>query len=202
MIHSRPTSVLKALPQGRIEGLAWAFSSTPDPQGDAILPSALVEAAKAAPWPLMIDHAGPVVGEVEEAEVTDEGLMIAGRMDLGATAGAQAYQRAKSGELGGLSIAFQGMAEKSGPLRIFSSVSLREVSMTARPVNVGSRVTSVKSWSEVQSPVDLERLLRSSGMPNRLAARVAAAAWPAIQKSEPEPENPELQAALRRLARI
>jgi HK97 family phage prohead protease len=205
MIHSTPVSTcLKALDAGRFTGLAWAFKATPDQQGDVILASALEAAARGLRVPLLQEHKGEPVGMVEAASVTGEGLEIAGAFDTANPAGVRAYSLAKSGEYSGLSIGFSGLAEQSGPIRVFTRVELAEVSVCRQPVNTGSRISSVKSWQDCETPAHLEKLLRSSGMPGRLAARVAAAAWPAIQKSEPEhPEtDPATLAALRRFARL
>lgn len=194
MIHSRVTTALKSLGAGRFEGLAWSFAAVPDSVGDVLLPSALEAAAKAAPWPVLVEHAGEPVGEIELAQVSAAGLTVAGRVDPAS----DAYQRMRSGELAGLSIAFRGESETSGPVRIFTAAQLAEVSLCRAPVNAGARVTTVKSWRELRTEVELQTLLKSTGMPGRLAQKCAAAAWPILQKSD-EPGDDVLQ-ALRRLA--
>lgn len=205
MIHSTPVSTcLKALDAGRFTGLAWAFKATPDQQGDVILASALEAAAQGLRVPLLQEHKGEPVGMVEAASVTADGLEIAGAFDTASPAGARAYSLAKSGEYSGLSIGFSGLAEQSGPIRVFTRVELAEVSVCRQPINAGSRLTAIKSFEQVETLADLERLLKSSGMPNRLAQKCAALAWPAVARAEPEhPEtDPQTLAALRRLARI
>lgn len=200
MILSRTTAVLKALPDGRFEGLAWAFASTPDIEGDIILPSALELAAKAVPIPVLIEHRGQPIGEIQSADVTADGLTVKGALDTGIPAGREAYALAKSGELSGLSMGFSGEAEKSGPIRVFRSVRLNELSVCRAPINAGSRMTAIKSWPEIQSERELERLLKSIGMPNRLAQKCASASWPVIQNSTQQP-TADLVAALRHLSR-
>jgi HK97 family phage prohead protease len=199
VIHSPVcTAVVKADDSGRLSGLAWSFSATPDAVGDVLLPSALEAAAKSLPVPILVEHQGPEVGMVERASVTAEGLVIAGRVDTASPA----YAEAKSGRLAGLSIAFTGEAERSGPVRIFKSCTLHEISLCARPVNAGAAVRELKSWQELTTEAELVKLLKSAtGMPGRLAQKIASAAWPYIQHRTDEPD-PALIAALRRLARI
>jgi HK97 family phage prohead protease len=202
MIVSRTIPVIKALADGRFEGLAWSFATTPDTEGDILLPSALAAAAKSVPIPVLIEHRGRAVGEIQAATVTEEGLSIRGQLDTSSDTGREAYALVKSGELQGLSMGFAGEAEQSGPVRVFRSARIDEISICRAPINSGSRVTAVKAWSEIGSERDLERVLKATGMPNRLASKCAAAAWPVIQHN-PNPDTPaDLVEALRRLAKL
>ena len=200
MILSRTIPVIKALADGRFEGLAWSFDATPDTEGDILLPSALAAAAKSVPIPVLVEHRGQAVGEIHAAEVTDQGLAIRGHLDLAKENGREAYALVKSGDLPGLSMGFSGEAEQSGPVRVFRSAMISEISVCRAPINAGSKITAIKSWSGVQSERHLEQLFKSNGMPNRLAAKCAAAAWPVIKSNPTEPE-PELIEALRLLAK-
>lgn len=196
MNHSPVTSVLKADQSGRFEGIAWSFAHTPDSQNDIILPSALASAAKDVPIPLLQEHVGEYVGEIKHAEVSGEGLIVTGQMDPRS----DAYKRVKSGEYAGLSIGFLGEAEQSGPLRVFTRAQLLEVSVCRRPVNAGARISAVKAWSELTSEIDLQRFLKSAGMPGRLASKLANAGWPTIERHK-DPD-PQLLVALRRFANL
>lgn len=197
VIHARPSPLLlKAGPAGEFSGVAWAFAGAPDAVGDLITEAALGVAAKGAPWPVLVDHAGPAVGEIVRAGLTAEGLAVAGVLDTGT----EAYAKARSGELPALSIGFFGRAEKAGGLRVFTEIQLAEVSLTRAPINQASRVTSVKSWDQLSSERELVALLKAAtGMPGRLAQKIASAAWPHIQHPTDEPD-PALLRALRRLA--
>lgn len=196
MICTTPVRSLKATPEGSFEGLAWSFASTPDQQGDVILPSAF--ASISSDLPVLVEHQGPAVGRISETAVDATGLIVKGTFDLGEATARQAFERVRSGELHGLSIAFTGEGEKSGPVRVFRSAQLAEISVCRAPVNLGSRVTAAKAMPHLGSAAELERFLVDAGMPRRLALKTAAAAWPAVfLKSE---TDPALVEALRRFA--
>jgi HK97 family phage prohead protease len=190
---------------GVFSGLAWAFDSTPDADGDVLLPSALRRAVaahvQAATMPVIrVEHRPDLeVGRLTAMDVTGRGLEVTGRIDTATSAGRTAHAAVKAGQLAALSVGFDGEAEVSGRTRVFTDVALVEVSLTKRPINVGSRIEAVKSWRDVQSVRDLERLLHATGMPNRLAQRVAKSAWPTINK---DLAQPAIFAALNRIASI
>jgi len=183
--------ILKATSTGEFEGIAWSFQTVPDQAGDVILPLALADVA--VPFPVLVEHGGVTVGEVRKAELSEEGLLVEGRIvDLAARQFAAAAGR-------GLSIGFTGSGQKSGPVRVFTDVEIREVSLCRRPVNAGSRVTTLKSWRTLESEIELSTWLKASGMPGRLAQKVAAASWPMITKCD---DDSALIDALRRFANL
>jgi len=197
VILSPVSCVLKSTDVGRFTGLAWAFDTTPDRDSAVIAPSALQKVAGTTPWPVLIQHAGKPVGQVDTAVVSDAGLEVSGFIDPSN----DAYRRVKSGELGGLSMGFYAKSERSGPIEIITEIDrMAEVSVCAVPVNAGAHVATLKSWRQLESEIELQQLLKSTGMPGRLAQKCAAAAWPAIQKSHDD--DAALSAALRRLANI
>lgn len=191
---------------GQFAGLAWAFDSTPDSVGDVLLPSALRRAiaahTKASTMPVVrVEHRPELeVGRLTTMDVTARGLEVSGQIETTTAAGRTAHSAVKAGQLAALSVGFDGEAEMSGRTRVFTDVALVEVSLTKRPINVGSRIEAVKSWTDVQSVRDLEKLLHATGMPNRLAARVAKSAWPTINTEDQI--QPAIFAALNRIASI
>lgn len=110
------------------------------------------------------------------------------------------YQRVKSGEYAGLSIGFLGESEQSGLLRVFIKAQLLEVSVCRRPVNTGARVSAMKAWAELGSEMELQKFLKSAGMPGRLASKLASVGWLTIERQK-DPD-PQLLLALRRLANL
>lgn len=197
MHHTPVSCVLKASDVGRFTGLAWAFATTPDRDRSVIVPTALSKAAGTAPWPVLVQHAGQPVGLVERASVTDEGLEVEGFIDPSN----DAYRRVRAGELGGLSMGFYARSEQSGPIQIITEIDrMVEVSVCAVPANPGAHVATLKSWRALESEIELQHLLKSTGMPGRLAQKCAAAAWPVIQKSADD--DAAVEAALRRIANL
>lgn len=194
MFASPPILIEKALTSGRFSGVAWSFLDTPDREGDAILPSALERAVKSGPRPaILIEHdATQQAGVVDAMAVTSRGLEIEGQLNLSAEIGRKAYQALQERELGALSIGFAGVAERSGSLRMFTEIELREISIVREPMNAGARISAVKSWREVTSARDLERLLHTqTEMPNRLARKAATILWPQLQNDDIAPDDAE-----------
>ena len=203
MIVSPPVLIEKSLGHGRFSGLAWSFMDTPDREGDVILPSALEAAAKSGTRPcILIEHRkGEVAGEINYMGVTDRGLEVEGQIDLGIEVGRKAYGQVQARELGSLSMGFEGRAERSGNTRVFTQISLGEISLCRNPVNAGSRIAAVKSWGEVDSELSLERLLHDvAGMPNRLARKSASLVWPALNTEQSN--NDQAEAIARRIQSI
>jgi HK97 family phage prohead protease len=191
---------------GTFSGLAWSFDSTPDSEGDVLLPSALRRAVaahtKAGTAPVVrVEHRPETeVGRLTAMDVTARGLEVCGQIDMTLTAGRTAHAAVATGQLAALSVGFDGQAETSGRTRVFTDVALVEVSLCKRPINVGSRIEAIKSWRDVQSVRDLEKLLHGTGMPNRLALRVAKAAWPEINTDQDK--RPAILAALNRIISV
>lgn len=203
MIVSPPLCIEKSLGEGRFTGLAWSFLDTPDREGDVILPSAFEVTLKSQrPVEIRVDHRkDEVAGEIDRMEISDRGLEVEGQIDLQAETGRKAYDRLRSRDLGALSIGFTGKAERSGRTRVFTEIDLEEISLCREPMNAGSRISAVKSWGEVDTVRDLERLFHDiAGMPNRLARKSAALVWPALHTDNPDAPDPERIAA--QLARI
>lgn len=203
-LESRNSS-LKAFDAGRFLGTAWALATTPDDDGDVILPSAfrkeIARATATGTYPAVrVKHVPNDVGRIEKMELDDAGLQVAGRFDLSNAGGAEAYRLVKSGELPNLSIGFEGTSELSGPFRIFTDIQLAEVSVCEHGKNLGARIRAVKAWPDCSSESDFRALLNASGMPHRLARKVAAIAWPTIDK-HPEDEAVR-KAALGQLLRV
>lgn len=203
MTISSTFRTLKSLGNGQFEGLAWAYSSTPDQSGDVITPKALQSAVGSSHQytsksinqiPVLVEHSGDPVGLITSAKVEADGLRVAGQV----LPDSDAFKRMRSGELTGLSIGFGGYAQEAGPLRIWDQIRLEEISICRAPVNKDSLITAVKSWTQLSSAAELEHRLKSFGMPHKLARKTALSAWPHIETQD-EPDT-ELLSALRRFA--
>lgn len=199
-----PVRILKAEGKGRFVGIAWSLLDTPDRAGDFVLPSALEGAVelhrKAGTNPVvLVEHQADLrAGTISAMRITDRGLEVEGAIALQTDVGRAAYGKLESGELGALSMGFNGAAEASGKHRIFTECDIREISLCREPMNAGARISAVKSWADVTTERDLERLLHDvAGMPNRLARKTALAAWPVIEPNTHDAG--ELHAALSRI---
>jgi HK97 family phage prohead protease len=204
VIASPPIRIEKALGEGRFSGLAWSFLDTPDREGDVILPSALEAAVKSGRLPeIRIEHrTNEIAGSIAVMQVTNRGLEVEGQIDLTGNIGRKTYEQLRSRDLAALSIGFRGTAERSGKTRVFTEVELDEISIVREPMNAGARIAAVKSWDEVGSERDLERLLHDVvGMPNRLARKSAALVWPSLQK-EPALDAAKADEIARRIRSI
>ena len=174
---------LKAEPGGHVEGVAWSFGHSPDQVGDFVLGSAFRFDER---LPMRLEHKS-VIGQWEQLGVTQDALHVSGEIDRTTKAGREAAAKAAGGELSGLSIGFSGTFEKAGKHRIFTEANLEEVSLTARPANVGSRVTAVKALSECQSLCELEKSLKHGlSISRRQARALAQAAWPLFNEDDPQ----------------
>jgi HK97 family phage prohead protease len=199
-------SILKHTASGEFSGLAWSVAVGVDSESDLILKAALSNAVDkhlraATRPPVRVEHrADANVGVLTDMAVDDDGLRVTGKFDLGSAAGRDAFARVRSGDLTGLSIGFDGNSSQYGPIRIFDSIDLAEVSVCKNPINSGSRVHAIKSWRDVESVRDLEKLLHGVGLPNRLAARVAKAGWFAIE--DDKRMRPEVEKALQRILSV
>ena len=182
MIESSPIRIEKSLGDGRFAGLAWSFLDTPDREGDVILPSALERAVETGLLPeIRVEHRkGEVAGAIDLMTLTSRGLEVEGQIHVSQAVGRKAYEQMRARELGALSIGFEGAAEKSGRTRVFTEVAIHEISLCREPMNAGSRIHSVKTWAQVSTETDFEKLLRDVGMPNRLARKSAALVWPSL----------------------
>jgi HK97 family phage prohead protease len=202
--HSPSLHIEKSDPAtGVFSGIAWAFASTPDRENDIILKSALVGAVDAhrrasQTIPVRVEHQPAAnVGALTDMAVDDDGLRVSGRIHIDTPSGRETFARVKSGELGGLSLGFDGTHEVSGPIRVFTGIEIVELSVCRSPINAGSRVHAIKSWRQCENLRDLEHLLKGCGMPGRLAGRVAKAGWSAVEDNKQA--QPAVLAALERI---
>jgi HK97 family phage prohead protease len=90
------------------------------------------------------------VGEVIDADETDEGLRIRARFDLDDDAGRKAYRLVKRGSVTAMSIGYRVLSKRSAPRGVTEllRIDLREVSLVLSPANEGARILAVKTGDE------------------------------------------------------
>ena len=175
--------IKEATPSGEIQGVAWDFQSTPDADGDFIMPSAFKSGAAPA---MLIEHKGDAIGSWPSMSVDDSGVTVIGQIDKATKQGREAISRARDGDLKALSLGFSGQYEKSGRHRIFSGVEIAEISLVRQPANRGARVTAVKSLADCETLTEFEKSIKARlGISRRQARAIASAAWPQFNETDP-----------------
>lgn len=152
MTHSLFPVEMKAVGDaGEIEGYASNFGNR-DLVGDIVQPGAFTKslsgrhpAAVAMLW--SHDHKRPVGVWTEIAE-DGVGLRVKGRILIQTRDGADAFEFAKAGAVGGLSIGYRAARvrrDHERKARLLDEVDLHEISLVTIPANPLSRLESVKA---------------------------------------------------------
>lgn len=167
---------------GLIEGLASPFGGAPDSYGDVIAKGAYAKAiARRDPVAMLWSHdqARPI-GKWLNMQETAAGLEVRGRLNLKTTAGREAYEHARAGDITGLSIGYQietDGAENIRGGRLLKDVRLFEISLVSIPAASTARVSGVKTFADVR---ELKSALRELGCSKEAAERVARGGWAAL----------------------
>jgi HK97 family phage prohead protease len=148
------------LGEGELIGYASTFGNV-DKVADVVMPGAFSEdvpqiKSGAVKVPLIWghDHAGSPqnwVGQITDANETDEGLEVHARFDLEDPVARKAWRLVKDGRIDKLSIGYTvppGGSRRKGNVTELHQVSLREVSLVLTPANSQARVLSIKSHDE------------------------------------------------------
>ena len=182
---------------GTFTGYASTFDM--DSMGDTILPGAFKRtlnswAAKNRPIPVLWQHkADEPIGVTMNAMEDERGLRVQGRLLMGLQRAKEAYEAAKAGILGGLSIGFSiprdGATRMDDGTREIREVKLYEYSFVTFPANESAVFTGVKHATEELADIkalllDIKQELRS------------ASVAPTILVDEPAPASDELSTLL------
>jgi len=98
-----------------------------------------------------------IIGTIVEAEETDDGLFVKGRINLGTQRGQEALALLKAGDIDTMSIGFfikDSELEKDG-LRVIKEIDLFEISLVTFAANPEAVVTDVKKREIVFQDLDL-----------------------------------------------
>lgn len=191
---------------GVISGYASTFGGEPDTYGHVIEHGAFSESLarhkNAGTSPMMFWNHNPdrPVGRWNSVNEDLRGLKVSGRLNLGTSAGRDAYAHVKAGDLNGLSIGFTRLRSdsKAGPngATVLSKLDVHEVSIVSLPANRSARITDVKSFG---SRAELESILREH-LPARAVKKLLSGGWPAVSgddEPQPDPALEELLAAVK-----
>jgi Escherichia/Staphylococcus phage prohead protease len=156
------TAALTALGQGEMLALASTFGNV-DKHGDRVIRGAystdVAKVKAGARWPLVWGHdynGSPqnFVGEIDDADETDEGLEVHARFDLDDPVARKAYRLVKQGAIDKLSIGYRVRRERraNDGVNELLDVELHEVSLVLSPANERARVLAIKDAPAAAAP--------------------------------------------------
>jgi HK97 family phage prohead protease len=156
------TAALTALGQGEMLALASTFGNV-DKHGDRVIRGAystdVAKVKAGATWPLVWGHdynGSPqnFVGEIDDADETDEGLEVHARFDLDDPVARKAYRLVKQGAIDKLSIGYRVRRERraNDGVNELLDVELHEVSLVLSPANERARVLAIKDAPAAAAP--------------------------------------------------
>ena len=170
--------------EGTFTGLASTFGNR-DLVGDIIERGAFAKSLKRRPADkikLLHQHStDKVLGVLEEAEETQRGLKIKGRLALGTQLGAETLELLRMGALDALSIGFSvpkggAVFDDDRGVRILKEIDLFEISIVTFPANERARITGVKEIGpeDIKTKREFEDALRDAGFSHSTVAYLAA----------------------------
>jgi hypothetical protein len=165
---------------GRISGYGAVFGNV-DGGGDVILPKAFdgsIEKSRASnmrPKMLWQHDPGQPIGVWDTMSSDTRGLFMQGRILADVSKGRDALALLRAKAVDGLSIGYRTIDSEMkendlGMIREIKEAEVWETSIVTFPMNEEARVTDVK---QLQSPRDVEQLLRKAGVPGGFAKLVA-----------------------------
>lgn len=175
-----PFEVKEVDSNGTISGYGAVFGNV-DSGGDIIMPDAFNGCISRSrekgykPKMLWQHDPGQPIGVWDTMKADDRGLFMQGRVVADVTKGREAIALMKAKAIDGLSIGYKTTDyeyEKNdmGMVRKIKEADVWETSIVTFPMNTEARVTDVK---QLQSPRDVEQLLRKQGVPGGFAKLVA-----------------------------
>jgi len=192
--HSH-TLTLKGLAEsGEFAGYGSVFDNVDDDL-DVIAPGAFKNTlqtwSKKGKLPPMLwqhDRREPI-GYYSKMEEDQKGLYVEGRLLVESDPMAQrAHAHLRAGTVSGLSVGFRisdSHVDERG-VRKITDLQLYEVSLVTFPANESAQVESVKH--ALESPRNLERFLRDTGLTRSQAKGITAAGFKALNRCDDEEE--------------
>ncbi|MGR3368748.1 MAG: HK97 family phage prohead protease [Sagittula sp.] len=186
---------------GSISGYGAIFGNK-DQGGDIVAAGAFrASLAAGRPVKMLWQHdPNKPIGVWDEVSEDTRGLRVKGRVITETEAGREAMALVRAGAINGLSIGYRTKMTQRGTdgARIITEAELWEVSLVTFPMNEQATITDVK---RLTCQADVARLLKSSGLPNRAAEKIASGGWPALRGDElTESETKNIAALLTRAA--
>lgn len=170
---------LKALnSDGTFEGYASTFGNIDD-YDDTVEAGAFAKSiAEKTPVLLWYHKADQVIGTIIEMKEDEIGLFVKGRLLVGAVQKAtEAYELLKAKAIKSLSIGYHAnvyefrkspQAHYGDEIRVLKEVELIEISLVTFPADKYAKITSVKSYAQMDAR-EIEDTLRDAGLSRREA---------------------------------
>ncbi|WP_426192566.1 HK97 family phage prohead protease [Massilia sp. DWR3-1-1] len=200
---SLPLLELRSESQGLISGYGAVFGGV-DSYGDTIIKGAFREtlaqhkANGSAPVMLWAHKPESPVGRWTEMFEDARGLKLTGQINMRTSAGTDAFEHLRAGDINGLSIGYrvpQGGSEFREGVNFLKRIDLAEVSIVSVPADSAARISSVKAQAIKPATVRaLEEALKEMGYSRNEARSIAAKGFSGLG-SAPDKSN-ELIAAL------
>jgi len=173
---SVPFEVKEVDPDGRITGYGAVFGNV-DQGNDVIMPDAfngcITRALEKGYKPKMLWQHDPSqpIGVWDMMKADERGLLMQGRVIADVAKGREAIALLKAKAVDGLSIGYKTTdceyeENDLGMIRKIKAADVWETSIVTFPMNPEATVTDVK---QLQSPREVERLLRKQGVPGNFA---------------------------------
>lgn len=169
---------------GAIEGYASTFGNVD--QGEDIVAagafSAWVNQNGGKLVPMLYGHrTDKVCGVWTTFKEDSKGLFVTGKITLASPTGAEVHALAKDGAIGGLSIGYRTRSanyDQVTGIRTLLVLDLKEVSLTAFPMNEEATILRVKS--DELTPRYVEAALRDAGLSRSEAKAIVAGGFKAL----------------------
>jgi len=182
---------LKSDTSGYVAGYASVFGVV-DLHGDLVSPGAYDRSI--ASWqkkgyqpPILWQHEqNNPIGAIHALREDSTGLWFEGQLAMRTRQGAEAHELLSMKSIGGLSIGYvvpgHGSESHNG-IRYLNEIDLQEISVVTRPSNAAARVVELK---HIESKIELEQLLRTSGLSRAAAKAVCARGYDGLDQDTDE----------------
>ncbi|MDM5176570.1 HK97 family phage prohead protease [Massilia sp. DJPM01] len=201
--HSLPLLEVRSQAEGLVTGYASVFGGI-DSYGDQVARGAFRDslanhrAKGTAPVMLWSHKADTPIGRWIEMNEDARGLQVTGQINLKTTAGQQAFEHLRAGDVTGLSIGYRvtkGGSQMREGVNVLTAIDLAEISVVSVPADSAARISAVKTAGIKPATVrDLEEALAQIGFSRREAKAVASKGFAGF--AEPD-DSIEIIAALK-----
>lgn len=182
-----PRLEIKADSSGRVSGYGAIFGNV-DSYNERVLPGAFRKSlaehqARGSRIKMLWQHRADVpIGHWTKAAEDAKGLHVEGLINLATTAGRDAYEHIKAGDVDSLSIGYREKQTQQTPdgIRDLVELDVYEVSPVTFAANREAVIGSVKTAG---SQAELIDMLRAGGLSKQAAKLVAAGGWKALSRT-------------------